>query len=194
MVNFSTRVPDCDSHSPAYLDFFLSCKANICSTMTFPPLGNSDYVVVSVSIDFPSKSQRDAPFYGIAYDCSCADSESLRYHLTDVPWENIFKLIDSVTASEFFEYVQVGIEVYTLHRKYQVKPHSSRRFSAACAASILHRNAFFWLYQENKLSKSKVNLRQASNCYKRVLKVAKLAYANKTKESITFQKLGSRDF
>ena len=40
MVNFPTRIPDCDSHSPALLDFFLSSDASICSTMAFPPLGN----------------------------------------------------------------------------------------------------------------------------------------------------------
>ena len=57
MVNFPTRIPDCDSHSPALLDLFLSSDASICSTMAFPPLGNSDHVVVSVSIDFPTNSQ-----------------------------------------------------------------------------------------------------------------------------------------
>ena len=36
--------------------------------------------------------------------------------------------------------------------------------------------------------------RQASNRCKRILEAAKLAYANKTKESITSQKLGSCDF
>ena len=36
--------------------------------------------------------------------------------------------------------------------------------------------------------------RQASNRCKRVLEVAKLAYATKTKEYITSQKLGSQDF
>ena len=56
MVNFPTRIPDCDSHSPALLDLFLSSDASICSTMAFPPLGNSDHVAVSVSIDFPSNS------------------------------------------------------------------------------------------------------------------------------------------
>ena len=55
-----------DSHSPALLDLFVSSDASICSTMAFPPLGNSDHILVSVSIDFPSNSQRDAPFYGIA--------------------------------------------------------------------------------------------------------------------------------
>ena len=73
MVNFPTRIPDCDSHSPALLDLFLSSDASICSTMAFPPLGNSDHVVVSVSIDFPSNSQQDAPFHCLAYYYSCAD-------------------------------------------------------------------------------------------------------------------------
>ena len=40
MVNFPTLIPDCDSHSPALLDLFLSSDASICSTMAFPPLGN----------------------------------------------------------------------------------------------------------------------------------------------------------
>ena len=41
MVNFPTRIPDCDSHSPALLDLFISSHASICSTMASPPLGNS---------------------------------------------------------------------------------------------------------------------------------------------------------
>ena len=50
------------------------------------------------------------------------------------------------------------------------------------------------MQQKAKSSESKVKFRQASNRCKRVLEVAKLAYANKTKDSITSQKLGSRDF
>ena len=84
--------------------------------------------------------------------------------------------------------------MYIPHCKYQVKPHSSPWFSAACAAAIVHRNHFFRYYQQNKSSESKVKFRKASNRCKRVLEVAKLAYATKTKESITSQKLGSRDF
>ena len=98
MVNFPTRIPDCDSHSSALLDLFISSDAAIGSTMAFPPLGNSDHVVVSVSIDFPINSKWDAPFHRIP------------------------------------------------HPKYQVKPHSSPCFSAACAV-IVHRNHFSRLYQ-----------------------------------------------
>ena len=53
--------------------------------MAFPPLGNSDHVVVSVSIDFPSNYQRDTLFHCIAYDYSCADWDGLCDHLRDVP-------------------------------------------------------------------------------------------------------------
>ena len=38
MVNFPTRIPDCDSLSPALLDLCLSSDASICSTMALPPL------------------------------------------------------------------------------------------------------------------------------------------------------------
>ena len=114
--------------------------------------------------------------------------------MRDVPWEDIFKLGASAAASEFCEWVQVGIDIYIPHRKYQVKPHSSPWFSTACATAIVHRNHFFHSYQSEKSSDSKVKFRQTSNPCKRVLEAAKLAYANKTKESITSQKLGSRDF
>ena len=133
MVNFPTRIPDCDSHSPALLDLFISSDASICSTMAFPPLGNSDHIVVSVSIDFPSNSQRDAPFHRIAYDYSCTGWDRLRDHLRDVPWEDIFKVGASAAVSEFCEWVLVGIDVYIPHT------YPFNYFAAA----IVHRNHFF---------------------------------------------------
>ena len=93
------------------------------------------------------------------------------------------KICVSAAASEFCEWVQVGIDVYIPHRKYRVKPHSSPWFSAACAAATVNRNQFFRLDQKDKSSDSKVKFRQASNSCKRVLEATKLAYANKTKES-----------
>ena len=194
IVNFPTQIPDCDSHSPALLDLFLSSDASVCSTMASPPLGNSDHVVVSVSIDFPINSKQDTLFHRMAYDYSRADWVGLCDHLRDVAWEDVFKLSASAAASKFCEWVQVGIDVYIPHRKYQVKPHSFPWFSAACAAAIIYRNHFFRLYQQNKSSGSKVKFRQASNRCKSVPEAAKLAYATKAKGSIASQKLGSRDF
>ena len=181
MVNFPTWGPDFDSHSPVLLNLLLSSDTSICSTMAFHPLGNSDHVVFSVSIHFPTNSQRDAPFHRIAYDYSRADWDGLRDHLRDVPWEDIFKLGASAAASEFCEWVQVGIDAYIPHRKYQVKPHSPPWFSAACAAALTHRNQFFVCINQNKSSESKGKFKQASNCCKRVLKIAKLACATKKK-------------
>ena len=140
MINFPACIPDCDSHSPALLDLFISSDTSICSTIAFSPLGNSDHLVVSVSIDFQSNSQGDAPFHCIVCDYSCADWDGLCDLLRDVQWQNIFKLSASAAASEFCEWVQVGIDVYIPHRKYQVKPHLYPWFSAACAAAVVHRN------------------------------------------------------
>ena len=194
MVDFPTQILDCDSRSLALLDIFLSSDTSICSTMAFLSLGISNHVVVSVSIDFPSYAQHDALFHCIAYDYSRVDWDGLHDQLRHVPWEDIYKLSASAVASDFCEWAQVGVDVYIPHQKYQIKPHSSPWFSAACAAVIVHRNHFFRFYQKDKSSESNVKFRQASNRHKRALVAAKLAYANKTKESITSQKLGCPDF
>ena len=100
MVNFPLHIPDFDAHSSALLDLFLSSDTSICSTIAFPPLGNSDHVTVSFS-NFPSNSQWDAPFHYIAYDYSRADWYGLCDHLRDVPWEDIFKLGASAAVVNF---------------------------------------------------------------------------------------------
>ena len=95
MVNFPNQIPDYDSHIPTLLDTFLSSDASICSKMAF--------------------SLQDAPFHRIAYDYSCADWGSLCDHLRHTPWEDVFKLSASTAAGEFWQLVQVEIDVYILH-------------------------------------------------------------------------------
>ena len=65
----------------------------------------------------PDSTHRDAPFHRIAYDYSRPDWGGLCDHLRDVPWEDIFKLGASAAASEFCEWVQVGIDIYIYHSK-----------------------------------------------------------------------------
>ena len=164
MVNFSTQIPNCDSHSPSFrlLEYFLQWLS-------------LHHAVVSVSIDFPSNSRRDALFHCTAYDYSRTDWAHLCDQLLrDVSWEDIFKLGASAAASEFYEWVQVGIDVYIPHRKYQVKPHSSPWFSDACALLPVYRNHFLHLYRKDKSSDSKVKFRQATNHCNRILEAAKL--------------------
>ena len=62
----------------------ITSDASICSAMASPSLENSGHVV-SVSIDFPSNCQQDAPFHHMAYHYSRADWDSLCDHLKDVP-------------------------------------------------------------------------------------------------------------
>ena len=134
--------------------------------MAFHPLRNSDHIIASFSIYFPSSSKGDAPFQGKAYDYLRADWNGLCDYLRDVPWENVFKLGSFSATTEFFGWVKVRIDVYISHRKYLVKPHSSPWFSASCTVVTALRNHFFCLY----LQKSE-----------RVLEAAKLAYASKTR-------------
>ena len=63
LVNFPTRIPNCESHSPVLLVLFISFDALLVFVLQWLSLhlGNSDYVVVSVSIDFQSNSQQDTP-------------------------------------------------------------------------------------------------------------------------------------
>ena len=114
IVNFPTWIPDCDSHSPSLLDLLFLSSNTI--TMAFPPLGNSDHVVVSVSIDFPINSKQDTLFHHVAYDYSCADWNDLCSHLRDVPWEDIFKLSASDATSELmYIYLIVSIKSNLSH-------------------------------------------------------------------------------
>ena len=85
MVKFPTQIPDFESHSPVLLHLFISSDASVCSTMAFPPLGNSVHMVVSVSIDFLSYSPGDTLFNRIAYDYSRTDWDAFRNHLRVVP-------------------------------------------------------------------------------------------------------------
>ena len=63
---------------------------------------------------------------------------------------------------DFVSVFKLELMYIPLYPKYQAEPHSSPWFSvAACAAAIAHRNPFFYLYQQNKSSESKVKLRQA---------------------------------
>ena len=84
---------------------------------------------------------------------------SLQDHLRNVTWEDIFKLGASAADSELCEWIQVGIDVYILHRKYQIKFHSSPWFLAAYATAIFHRNHFFICIKRINL----LNLKQSSD-------------------------------
>ena len=70
-------ISECDSQSPALLELFFSSGTSICSAMALLPLRHFDHVAISVSIDFPSNSQWDAPFHCIVYDYSCWLGQSL---------------------------------------------------------------------------------------------------------------------
>ena len=81
MVNCPTGISDFVSQSPALLDLFISSDTSICSIMAFLLFGNSDHVVVSVSIEFLSNSIEDPPFHCIA----CLGPTLFILHINDLP-------------------------------------------------------------------------------------------------------------
>ena len=110
-----------------------------CSTRSFPSIGKF-WSCCCLSFHWISfKLEKGYPFSLYCW----WDWDGLRDHLRDILWENIFKLVASAAATEFFEWDQVGNNVYAPHRKYQVKYHSFPWFSAACVAAIAHKNSVF---------------------------------------------------
>ena len=90
MVNFPTRIPDCESHSSALLDFFWR---QYLFYNGFPFIGK-----------FWSCCCLSFHWLSIKLKTGCWDVIKMRCdHLRDVPWENIFRFGASAAASEFCE-------------------------------------------------------------------------------------------
>ena len=93
MVNFPNRIPDCDSHSPVLLDFFILLTL-VFVLQSFPSIGKPWSCCLSFHW-FSSNSKQDAPTgcpvlsYSLwLFSCWV---HGLCDHLRDVPWEDIFR-------------------------------------------------------------------------------------------------------
>ena len=133
---------------------------------------SSDRVVISLSIDIPLKSKGDALFYYKHLDYSCADW--MVFATVKEMFHGRISLIWTLYCCFQILLVQVNIDVYITHHKYQVKPHLYAFLSAAFSAAMSHRNHFFGLHQQNKFSLSKAKFRQSSNCCQGFLKLPNL--------------------
>lgn len=81
--------------------------------MGFPPLENSDHVVILRSC-FMTIARRGILFQPTASDCSRTDSNDFLDHAADVLRENLCSLDASAGASEFDKLDEGRIDVYTL--------------------------------------------------------------------------------
>lgn len=80
------------------------------------------------------------------FDYFRVDWDGFCDYLRDVSWQKIFNLAAATAASEFYEYVKLGIDVYARHRKYQLKHHIYPWFSDVCGGT--NRNHFSCLCQQ----------------------------------------------
>ena len=149
--------------------------------MAFPPLGNSDHAVISISIDFPSNSEWDAPFLRMAYEYSRADWAVIVI-ISEMFHGRI--CLNSVLLLLLLNFAS-GFMLKLMHISFLVSIRASlthlHGFHLLLLLAIVHKNHFLCLNQQNKSSESKVKLKQTSNHCKSVPEAAKLAYANKTR-------------
>ena len=138
IVDFPTRIPDRDDHQPYLLDIFLCSNPDSCTVASHHTLGKSDHMIVGVDVKFVVKSTNEHPYHRTIYSYSKEDWDGLRDHLR-VPWLDIFKHNATYAAKDITEWVEIGIDCYVHHRKFQLKPHSSPWFTP-CATAIAHCN------------------------------------------------------
>ena len=112
----------------------------------------------------------------------------------DLPWLDIFKHDATYAAMEITEWVEIGIDCYIPHRKFQLKPHSPSPWFTPCATAIAHRNHYFHHYHWNATPENKKLFYDSHNHCKRVLKDARSNYAETTDCSVASQLIGSRHF
>ena len=141
-------------------------------------------MIVSVDVKFVVKSTNEHPCHRPVYSYSRAGWDGLRDHLRDVPWLDIFKHDATYAIKVITEWVEIGIDCYIPHRKFQLKPHSSPWFTPSCAAAIAHRNHYFHQYHRNVTPENKNLFCDSRNHCRKFLKDASSNYAETTRRSV----------
>ena len=192
LVNCPTRVPDRLSDKGYLLDLFLTSNPDNYHHTVSSPLGSSDHCVVLVS----SRThffKPSAPFHRTVYRFSKADWCGLRTFLSQVPWNYVLSSYVDTAASDITEWIKIGMKVYIPSRSFQQAPHSQPWFTAECATAICQRNFYFHKNQRQDY-RNLVLFKAAFRRCKRTFDLARDRYAKQTRESISSQKLGSKDF
>ena len=110
-----------------------------------------------------------------------------------MPWLDIFKYDATYAAKDITEWVEICIDCYIPHRKFQLKPHSSPWFTT-CVVAIAHRNHYFHQYHQNVTHENKKLFCDSRNHCKRVLKDARSNNAETTRCSAASQLIVAHDF
>ena len=101
-----------------------------------PPLGSSDHLVISIDIDFMVRSTNEHPYYCNVYSFNNAGWDGFRDY-RDVPWLDIFGHNVNQAGKKISDWIQIGIDCFIPHRKYQMKPDSLPWFTPSAIAHIV---------------------------------------------------------
>ena len=182
------------THSPALLDLFLSSDASIGSAIVFPPLRNSDHVVVSVSMDFLSNSKQDPLFHCIACSYYYADRDSHHDHLRDVPWKvSLSSVLLLLLLVNFLTRCRLELMYISLIVSIRSSLTPLHGFQLLILLSWFIEITFFVCTNRINLPNLKESSGRVIIIAKGFLKLLNL-YMLLNQESITSQKLGFQDF
>ena len=193
IVSSPTRIPDRATDCGYLLDLFLTTNPDSYDHRVSSPLGTSDHCVVTVTSN-NLLSKPSAPFHRTVHSFSKADWCGFRSFLSQVPWNNVLSQDVSQAARDVAEWIRTGMAVYVPSRTFQQKPHSQPWFTAECAAAICQRNFFFHRYHRDRTARNLSSFKAARRKCRQVILHAKECYSKHVRQSITTQKLGSKDF
>ena len=121
--------------------------------MAFLPLGSSDHIIVSVSVDFPYSSKVGAPFHCTAFDYSCDDRNGFLAHIRDGLREDIFNQVLLLLPLNL-----VDLEVFSFFCTNRTNPQCLRPSSSAPvmdAEGFLNLSKLLLLMKQGSLSPSR---------------------------------------
>ena len=113
MVNFPWFL-NCDCCSPPLLGLIFSSCPSVCFTVAFASFGNSGHVVASVSADFPSNLNVNAPVHLTAFDYSCADWNGLWNYLKLLFQWLISSNLLNILSSCRLEYMSISVLILNI--------------------------------------------------------------------------------
>ena len=89
--------------------------------MSYHILVTPDHCLVSVDISFQSPVATAPPIHRTVYQYGKADWDGFRDFLNDALWSYVLSLDPNSTVAELNEWINVGIDVFILSKKFQLK-------------------------------------------------------------------------
>jgi hypothetical protein len=167
LVQLPTRIPDRIGDKPNILDLFMTSKPSPYSARLFPPLGSSDYLLISVSSNISSSLPQEQPPPSVRkkfWHCNAANWSDLRSYIFDFPWNDYcFRgRGPSDCAERIAEVILSGMKAYIPYSFPSTKLNKPW-FNSACSRAIRRRDAALKSYRHLQTAEPLANFISSRN-------------------------------